>query len=172
MALGTAIKAFFAALTNGEKSKKIDAILNGSSEAPKIEPKKATPPKPAAPVRSEAPTLLSTLQREARLLDLVQEPLDQFEDAQIGAAAREVLRDSKKVLDRLFEIQPLADGEEGSQIDVPERASPNKFRPVGGESGTGTVAHRGWKASKCELPKWTGNSSEAKILAPTEVEIG
>lgn len=171
MAIGTAFKAFFAALTNSEKSKQIDKVLSGQIESPKIEPKKEAP-KPAAPVRSEALTLLSTLQREARLLDLVQEPLDQFEDSQIGAAAREVLRDSKKVLDRLFEIQPLASEDEGEQISVPESASPNKFRPVGGESGTGTVAHRGWRASKCELPKWTGNSSEAKILAPTEVEIG
>ena len=40
--------------------------------------------------------------REARFVDLVNESLDGYSDAQIGAAARDVLRDSKKVLDRLF----------------------------------------------------------------------
>ena len=63
--------------------------------------------KPPKAARSEAITLLATLQREARFVDFIKEPLDGYSDAQIGAAARDVHRDCGKVLDRLFAIQSL-----------------------------------------------------------------
>ena len=65
--------------------------------------------------RSDAITLLATLQREARFVDIVSEPLDGYSDAQIGAAARDVLRESGKVLNRLFSLKRVVDAEEGKQ---------------------------------------------------------
>jgi hypothetical protein len=47
----------------------------------------------AAPARSEALNLLAAMQREARFVDFIREPLDGYSDAQIGAAARTVHRD-------------------------------------------------------------------------------
>ena len=88
----------------------------------KLEPKPVTkqPPKAA---RSEAITLLATLQREARFVDFIKEPLDGYSDAQIGAAVRDVHRDCGKVLDRLFAIRSLVDQEEGSRGRGARRAS-------------------------------------------------
>ena len=122
--------------------------------------------------RSEAITLLSTLQREARLLDLICEPLDQFTDAQIGSAAREVLKDSRQTLDRLFSISPLADQGEGESMQLGSSQSAARVRLLGKSQGSqGVVVHRGWKASKCELPQWQGDTRDALVLMPTEVEV-
>lgn len=182
MALGVAFRAFFSALFNSAASQRIQQALDDRSttKAPALpsgssaaDLKPQQPPKPEKPTRNDALTLLSTLQREARLVDLVCEPLDQFSDQQIGAAAREVLRDCKKTLDRMFAIQPLSDSEEGSKIDIPTSHSPAKLRLIGASSGQrGTVVHRGWKATACELPTWQGDKSDAMTIAPTEVEVG
>lgn len=180
MSVGVAFRAFFAALFQREAAERIRQALDSQSEQPKLaEPKQAEkaklgastePKKPNPPSRSEALTLLGTLQREARFLDLVQESLDGFEDAQVGAAARDVLRDCRKTLDRMFRIEALAEQEEGETIEIPAKVSPNKLRLLGSSASTGTIRHRGWKASCCELPTWTGSRDEAWILAPTEVE--
>ena len=179
MAIGVALQAFFKALFDPAAAERIKLALNPESAQAKLpeKPKSAPAKQAPQPIRSEALTLLSTLQREARFLDLVQESLDGFEDAQIGAAARGVLADCHKTLDRMFAIAPLSAAEEGDTLAVPEGASPNAFRIVGssGSSGTGvsgTVTHRGWKATCCELPKWNGKRDEAWVLAATEVEVG
>jgi hypothetical protein len=122
--------------------------------------------------RSEALTLLGTLQREARLLDLICEPLDQFNDQQVGAAAREVLRDSRKTLDRLFQLAPLSESQEGDEIGVPQNWSPAQLRLIGKSSGQrGVVVHRGWRAGQCDLPKWQGGKEDALVIAPVELEV-
>lgn len=178
MSVGVAFKAFFAALFQREAAERIRAALADEPSQKKlptgtaVEAPQAPASKPATTVtRSEALTLLSTLQREARLLDLVHESLDEFDDAQIGAAAREVIRDCRKSLDRMFAIAPLSESNEGQAIDVPKSASPNQIRLVGASSGRGTVVHRGWKATMCEVPSWKGGRNENWILAPVEVEM-
>ncbi len=183
MSLGLALKAFFATLFNPQTAARVRLALQPESAQPKVpeltrpsasqqpqeSPKKVQTERPR---RSEAITLLSTLQREARFLDLVLEPLDKFEDAQIGAAAREVLRDSRKTLDRIFEVCPLATEDEGATCNLPSQPSPARFRLVGKSVGTsGTIAHRGWQAKRCEIPNWTGTSEESLILAPIEVDV-
>ncbi|MCA9129063.1 MAG: DUF2760 domain-containing protein, partial [Planctomycetales bacterium] len=102
--------------------------------------------------------------------------LDSFDDAQIGSAAREVMRDCRKTLDRMFAIEPLSDSEEGQSLTLVGDESPNRARisgsgsAVSGTSTTGTITHRGWQATKCEVPKWNGQEDDAWILAPVEVE--
>ncbi len=172
MAVGVAFKAFFAALFDSKASGRIADALNQTPSTEKIEQKPKPHAKPKLPARSDAITLLSTLQREARLIDLVQEPLEQFEDAQVGAAAREVLRDCKKTLDRMFAISAIEDSEEGETISVDANISPNRVKISGSSSGSkGTVTHRGWKATSCDLPKWSGKPDDALLLAPVEVEV-
>lgn len=170
-----AFRAFFATLFNKEVAQRVQLALAGELTQAKIaEPKTVAPAKPVPPqpVRSEAITLLSTLQREARFLDLVQEPLDGFGDAQIGAAAREVLRDCKKTLDRMFGIAPLAEEAEGAECELEQNPSPAKYRLVGKSEGrSGSIAHRGWKATCCEVPAWSGRRHEAWILAPIEIDV-
>ena len=184
MAVGIAFRACFAALTNAQASQRIALALDQSAATQT--PEVASQPgesigkgqfgqptnRRSTSTRSEALTLLSTLQREARFVDLVCEPLDQFSDAQIGAAAREVLQDCRKTLDRLFAIEPLTDQAEGSSVQVPQDHSPVQFRLVGKGSGqSGTVVHRGWKATQCEMPSWHVSPQDALVLMPTEVEV-
>ena len=109
------------------------------------------------------------------LLDLVQEPLGNYTDAQIGAAARSVLRDSAVVLERLFALRPGITQEDGSDVEVPRGYDPLQYKLVGQVSGDppfhGKLAHHGWTASRCELPAWSGSDRAAQIVAPIEVEV-
>jgi hypothetical protein len=50
---------------------------------------------------------LAALQREARLVDFVQEPIAAYSDAQIGAAVRDVHRGCAEVIERLFSLKPV-----------------------------------------------------------------
>ena len=131
--------------------------------------------KPAGPPSSsDALSLLAALQREARFVDLVHESLDGYTDAQIGAAARDVLRDCRKTLDRMFQLTPLLDQPEASAIDVPAGYDPNRYRVVGAPSEPpcrGQLVHPGWRATQCQLPSWQGAEASALVIAPAEVEI-
>ena len=182
MSVGVAFRAFFAAMFKSDAAERIRVALDSANlPAPTAPPPASARDESEQPrrksaataaTRSEALTLLSTLQREARLLDLVQEPLENFEDAQIGAAAREVLKDCRQTLDRMFGITHLAEEEEGSTRSIEPGVSPNRVRLVGKSDGsTGTITHRGWQATCCEVPQWSGGRNEAWILAPTEIEV-
>lgn len=175
--VGLAFTAFFRILMNKAVAEEVETLFRHAalpkSDTPAIPAPAATTPKP--PARSEALTLLSTLQREARLVDLVQEPLEQFADAQIGAAARDVLRQSREVLARLFDLQPVLEQDEGTSIEVPPGFSAAKFRLTGNVHGEppfrGSIEHRGWMAKRVQLPAWTGDDASALILAPAEVAL-
>jgi len=125
------------------------------------------------PQRSEALTLLATLQREARLVDFLMESIGEYSDAQIGAAVRDIHRDSAGVLDRLFKIRPIELHEEGAEIQAPAEA--DRYRLIGTVRGTpphrGRLVHHGWEAAKCEVPEWSGNTVAAQVIAPVEVEL-
>jgi hypothetical protein len=183
MRIGLAFRVFFAALFDAAVAERLQHALLVQApvaEQPKPPDRKLPEPKPIAAAkpatRSDALTLLSALQREARLLDLVQEPLGSYCDAQIGAAARDVIRNSAAVLDRWFALRPLLEQEEGSSVEVPAGYDPQRFRLVGTVSGDppfrGQLVHHGWLATKCELPDWSGNSESARVVSPVEVEVG
>ena len=125
--------------------------------------------------RSEAVTLLSALQREARFVDIVKEPLDQYTDAQVGAAARDVLKDCGRVLERLFALRPLVEQPEGSELEAPAGYDAGRYRLVGKVQGEppfrGRLVHPGWCVTRCELPQWSGTESAATVVAPTELEV-
>lgn len=172
--IGLAFKAFFRILFNAAIAERATSLfrdeplpkVTASEPAPKAE---KVPPKP---VRSDAITLLETLQREARLVDLCQDSLDQYTDEQIGAAARNVLRDSGQVLQRLFALTPVAS--EGQQLEVPDGFDPARYRLSGNVTRPpyrGNVTHGGWQATRCDLPQWTGGKEAALIVAPAEVEV-
>ncbi|WP_164102122.1 DUF2760 domain-containing protein [Candidatus Laterigemmans baculatus] len=208
MSLGTAFRAFFAALRDPDQSTAIRELLDAgppqerkfppptpaapaAATAPPAPAKQPAPAKPAAPPepkRSEALTLLATLQREARLIDLIEEPLDQFSDAQIGAAARPCLKQCRSALQRMFSLQPLVEVGEGESLTLPENPSPIRYQWVGesGSGGTraggtraggaeggkrsGRVVHPGWRAERCELAQWTGGNDDAFVVAAAQLE--
>ena len=183
-----AIRVFFLILFNGAVARLVAESL-ASRDAAALEPtappppaatkpeaKPAAAPKPPARTpRSEAVTLLATLQREARLVDFVQESLDGYSDAQIGAAVRDVHRDCGKVLERLFALRPILQQEEGDLLDVPAGFDAGRYRLTGNVAGDppfrGRLVHHGWEATKCQVPAWSGTELAARVVAPVELEL-
>lgn len=184
-----AFRAFFLALFHADAARRIDEVLQQrcaaipAPSAPQVAAQKSPPakapekPKPAprAPVRSEALTLLAALQREARFVDFVKEPLGDYSDAQIGAVARDVHRDCSAVLERMFALRAASDAVEGADIEVPAGFDAGRYRLVGNVAGEppfrGHLAHHGWEATVCQLPAWSGSDESARIIAPVEVEL-
>ncbi|WP_231131379.1 DUF2760 domain-containing protein [Crateriforma conspicua] len=175
----TAFRAFAAALFDKTVSEKIDAVLSGDdvqpaalpSPQPRLEPSAASAPAPAPPARSEAITLLATLQRESRLVDLVYEDLTNFGDAQVGAAARPCLQQCQKTLQRVLDIRPIETAGEGQTVNIGDQPSPTRYQRVGdGQSATPRLVHHGWMAGQVSLPEWTGNDDDADVIAPAQVE--
>ncbi|OYP39123.1 DUF2760 domain-containing protein [Rhodopirellula sp. MGV] len=180
MSFSVALKAFFAAIGNKDKSDQIDAVLSGSATkslaapAAKVEPAKVEKPAPVVPPeprRDSALTLLSALQRESRLIDLIQENLDQYSDAQVGAAARPCLKQCAGVLDRLLGLKPLVEASEGETVTVGESPSPMRYQWIGeGTATSGKLVHHGWQATKIELPTWSGSDDDANVVAPAQIQ--
>lgn len=179
--VGTAFRAFFAALFSGERADRIRAALDGKV-LPKLTQDDKQQPAPrttqlveSPPKRSEAVTLLAALQRESRLLDLIQEPLNNYTDEQIGAAARNVLHDSAGVVERFFGLKPVLAQDEQSTVDVPASYDPARYRLMGKVEGSGPfrgkLAHKGWQATSVNVPAWTGSKESVLVIAPAEIEV-
>jgi hypothetical protein len=178
MGLGTAFRAFFVALGSSERATAIRRALDEDASklpAPKAEPQKVEKIPAVSPGRSEALDFLAALQREARLVDLVSEPLDAYSDAQIGAAARPCLKQAGQVISRMFQLTPISDASEGASIPMPETWSPMRYQVIGGKSVSPQqsvrVVHPGWQASVCKVPQWTGDKQDAMIVAAAQVEV-
>lgn len=171
--LGLAFRAFWQVLSNEPTAHRVQTALSGEA-LPPAEAEKPT--EPAQPTRSDALSLLAVLQREARFVDFIQESLEGATDAQVRAAVNVVHRDCAKVLERIFALQPLIDQEEETAIEVPKGFDAAKYRLTGEVSGDppyqGTLIHPGWKATKCEVPTWTGSQDSAMVVAACEVEVG
>ncbi|PQO33459.1 DUF2760 domain-containing protein [Blastopirellula marina] len=178
--IGLAFKLFFQILFNSEVAQRAESL---SLPAPQQEKKPEPPPPPPPPPKAKPPrpdgidalVLLATLQREARFLDLFQEDLSEYDDAQIGAAVRDVQRDTKATLNRLFAISPVLSEEEGGRIELPASFDASEIRLVGNvqneKPSGGTLVHRGWRATKCDVPKFNGTLEQAQVLNPAEVEV-
>ncbi len=179
-----AISLFFKVLFDGdfaERVRQLDqepapvAVTAASEAASTSGPRKLEPATPKRAARNDAITLLATLQREARFVDIVMEPLADYTDAQVGAATRDVLRDCGQTLQRLFEIGPVLNAEEGAAHETPEDVDAARYRLTGNVTGQppyrGHLVHLGWQATRCELPKWSGSDDAAMIIAPVELEL-
>lgn len=169
-----AFRTFFWIFFKRSFAEKIESFFVEQPETPLLEEK---PPQPLIQpkVRNDAVQMLAILQREGRLIDFLKEPIDSYSDAQIGAAVRDIHRDCAAVVERVFDIQPLVDNDEGSCLTVVSGFDPEQFRLTGNVTGNppyqGTVRHHGWRAAKVELPVWNGNEESADIIAPVEVEL-
>lgn len=181
-----AFKVFFDVLFNAARAEQIRRVEASPPEIPAPEtpptaeaPTPQTSPAPRAVIppsgRSDALTLLETLQREARLIDFLQEELDSYSDQQVGSAAREIHRGCRTVLQRMFSIVPVLETAEGSPVTVQGDEGASQIRLIGNvvetRPVTGTLVHAGWRAERCELPQWIGSEEARLILAPAEVEL-
>jgi hypothetical protein len=158
------------------------------SEPPKPTPQKPEPPKPAPQKpelekprvsaaqhhRDGALALLALLQREGRLVDFLQEPLDGFSDADIGAAARDVHRGCRKVIAQHLSLEPVMPGAEEARVAVPKGFDPAEIRLIGEAKGEppfrGTLRHHGWRVVDARLPA-LAEGIDRMVIAPAEVEL-
>jgi hypothetical protein len=132
------------------------------------------PPAPPEPSPAAAVQLLTLLQREGRLVDFLQEEIDAYSDAQIGAAVRAIHQGCRRALAEHFTLEPVISGQEGSDVTVPEGFDPTAVRLTGNVLGQppfkGTLRHPGWRTAKVELPAQSPGQDLA-IVTPAEVEI-
>lgn len=148
---------------------------------------KPEPARPAAPPPEERPRVsaaqqhrdgalafLALLQREGRLVDFLLEPLDGFSDADIGAAARDVHRGCRKVLEQHLSLEPVMPGSEEARVAVPTGFDPAEIRLIGEAKGEppfrGTLRHHGWRVVDARLPA-LADSVDRTVIAPAEVEL-
>jgi len=192
MPIGLAFKSFFRLLFGNKLPPEAAAYLpadaiKGLLPAVAAAPPPAKPSEPAKPVadkpRKDAATMhregalamLALLQREGRLIDFLREPLDGFSDADIGAAARDVHRGCKKVIDQHLSLEPMIPGTEDDKITVPRGFDPSEIRLIGEARGeppfAGTLRHPGWRAVETRLPA-LADGMDRTVLAPAEVEVG
>jgi hypothetical protein len=167
-----------------------------ATTASRSEPAKAAPrpeaarPEPAKPAekpqarpdekprvqhhRDGALALLALLQREGRLVDFLRESLDGFSDADIGAAARDVHRGCRKVIEQHLTMEPVMPGNEEERVSVPKGFDPAEIRLIGEAKGEppfrGTLRHHGWRVVDARLPA-LAEGIDRKVIAPAEVEL-
>ncbi|MCC6536087.1 MAG: DUF2760 domain-containing protein [Bryobacterales bacterium] len=190
--LSLAFKSFFSLLFGGKLPEDVMAALNLTrrlmttttpAAAAASKPGSSSPAPAKAP---EGPTaadgavqILAILQREARLIDFLQEDIGPYTDDQVGAAVRDIHKNSRAALERHFTIKPVVDGVEGTNTNLAtaglDAKDTTRLRIVGkvpadGKVDAGVLRHRGWRIEKIDLPT-AAHGKKAAILAPAEIEV-
>ncbi len=148
---------------------------SATSAAPPVAAKETEKPTaPAAPSPAAALRLLALLQQEGRFIDFLQEDIDSYSDAQVGAAVRSIHAGCRKALHERIELQRIFTQEEGTEVVVDKGYDPAGVRLTGNVAGQppfrGTLQHGGWRAARVSLPQSPADA-DATVLAPAEVEI-
>jgi hypothetical protein len=119
--------------------------------------------------------VLAVLQRDGRLVDFLQEDIDPYTDAQIGAAVRDIHRGCRKALRDYLTVEPVLAAEEGQGVTVAPDFDPAAIRLTGNVHGSppfsGVLKHHGWRVKAVHLPALPGARDDSSVLAPAEVEI-
>ena len=124
--------------------------------------------------RRRALHLLSLLQREGRLVDFLGENLESYDDAQIGAAVRGIHENCQKAVVKYLSLEAVIDQMEGEEVTIPAGFDPSAVKLTGNVSGNppfkGILQHRGWRATRFDLPTLS-SAQDPAIIAPAEVEM-
>jgi hypothetical protein len=151
-----AVRAFWSILTRPEFASRVEALISQ--------------PRADADLR-----VLALLQRDGRLVDFLKEPIDDYNDAQIGASVREIHRACGKALTEYLAIERVVDSEEGSEVTLAPDYDPAGIRLTGRVPDSppfkGTLKHHGWCVKSVQLPPMTIGRDGTPILAPAEVKI-
>lgn len=143
-------------------------------EKPPEKPKEAERKSLAQHHRDGALALLALLQREGRFVDFVRDSVEGATDAEIGAAAREVHRGCRKVIDQHLSFEPVMPGNEEEKVSVPKGFDPAEVRLIGEAKGEapfrGTLRHHGWRVVDAKLPA-LAEGIDRTVIAPAEVEL-
>jgi hypothetical protein len=182
--LKLAFAAFFTILFKGRLPAALAhdrAVGSRVVAAPAAPPATATAPR--SPAAATAPTsdpsdraiqLLALLQRDGRLVDFLMEDLATYSDAQVGAAVRDVHAGCRGVVSKYVTLDAVLAGTEGAQTTIGQDVDPAAVRLVGNVTGQppfrGRLLHRGWRATRVELPPLGAPAGRA-IVAQAEVEV-
>lgn len=177
--ISLAFGTFFSIIGNAALAARIRRLREHGDAAP-TEPA-AAPAAVAVPaqvVREATPDaalqLLGLLQREARLVDFVEEDIASYSDADIGAAARLVHDGCRKTLREHFTVQPIRSESEGDRITLAAGFDAGAIRLSGNVVGqppfSGQLTHRGWRVADVRLPR-LAEGHDVAIVAPAEVEL-
>ena len=165
-----AFRSFFSILFGGTLAPDI-ALAFGYTKAAPVTAAPAAPPKPQAGPADGAVQMLAILQRDARLVDFLMEDIAAYSDEQVGAAVRDVQAQSRQSLERYLQFQPVIDGVEGTYTKTDGVAQGGIKLignvPANGKAPGGLLRHKGWQATKVDLPAAT----PGMILAPAEIEV-
>ena len=186
--LSLAFKSFFSLLFSGKLPEDVQIALNLTRRI--VTPTGAA--KPAAEAAAAVPKavesakaadgavqILSILQREARLIDFLEEDIAAYSDEQVGAAVRDIHKNSRAALERHVKLAPVVDGVEGTNTNLASAGLDAKDTlrlrivgkvPADGKVDAGILRHRGWRVEKVDLPA-TPMGKKATILAPAEIEV-
>lgn len=166
-----AFRALFSLIFHGRIAGDILAEFAPPEAAPS--PRVAAAPPAPVETTDRAVQILAILQRDGRLVDFLMEDLGAYSNEQVGAAVRDVHRGCRQALDKYATLAPIIDAAEGSAVTADAGSDAARVKVVGNAAGSppfrGVLRHRGWDATRLELPPLpaTGRS----VLAPAEVEI-
>ena len=189
MRIFTAISVFFKILFNGKFNKKLSEIepniikiaslekeleseqarlnldIQKLKNAPKLEDHSS--------LDECACALLSLLQKEARLIDFIQEDLSDVDDQQMGSVSKLIHKDLNRVFSQYVKIEAVADVNEGESIHIAEGYSNREFKLIGNVDVKapfdGVLRHKGWLVSKMNLPK-RAKKDQTRVIMAAEVE--
>jgi hypothetical protein len=172
---------FFRVLFDARFAARVWGVKEPAALPPAAEKTPAIAAAPAASATDGASSvqsalqLLALLQREGRLVDFLQQDIASFPDGEVGAAARVVHEGCRKALQAHVEIAPVRAEDEGQRVRLEAGFDADEVKLVGDVRGAppyaGVLRHRGWRASKLELPTIVGHH-DPRVLAPAEVELG
>jgi hypothetical protein len=151
-----AFRAFWATLTQPEFAARVEPLFRKAPEGPDLR-------------------ILAVLQRDGRLVDFLQENIDEFNDAQIGAAVRDIHKGCRKALREYLTLEPILDAAEEAEVPVAADFDAGSIRLTGNVTGSppfrGILKHHGWRVKDVHLPAVLATQPDRAVLAPAEVEI-
>jgi hypothetical protein len=151
-----AIQAFWRTLTDPEFAARVEPLFSPAVTGPDLR-------------------VLAVLQRDGRLIDFLEEDIDPYNDAQIGAAVRDIHRGCRKALHEYLRIEPVLNAAEEDRVTVAADFDPASIRLIGNVNGSppfqGVLKHHGWRARANQLPALPAARDDASVLSPAEVEI-
>ncbi len=168
--LKLAFAAFFTILFKSRLPASLQSRMETVPAAP-------TPPAPAASAADEsdrAVQMLALLQRDGRLVDFFTEDIGEYDDAQVGAAVRDMHESCRNTLNRYLTLQPVIAAEDGNVVTVDAGFDPGTIKWIGNVTGRlpvrGVLRHHGWRAGEVRLPD-VPTGATGSVIAPAEVEV-
>jgi Domain of unknown function (DUF2760) len=151
-----ALRAFWHTLTDADFAARVEPLFSRMPSGPDLR-------------------VLAVLQRDGRLVDFLEEEIDGYSDAQIGAAVRDIHRGCRKSLRDYLTIEPVINAAEEERVSIPTDFDPAAIRLVGNVNGAppfhGILKHHGWRVRSVHLPLLPVARDDTSVLSPAEVEI-